>query len=276
MKPLQLCAIFSFLLIWGCASQPSEQPSDADGAALVGTDSLVVEEDSPAEEPPKRPDTKPEAELRALTEAEEKASKAEQDYLGNPQLVKLVAALKDSEDQDGMPVYGKLSKSDFDRLTAKELLYYVVFHPESWDQPCSESFWDEGKVKAISPSLPLSGDYSSERQEQAIAAKMDTIRSLIPECIDATQTVSLRMLRMVVEQNVKSAIPSLIEVYKTQSPQNDLILSAFVEMMASNDFQPWIKSETAVAVNDVFGKWLPLTPENADKIMYYAKKYAAI
>ncbi len=274
MKPLQLCAFLSFLLILGCAPKAAEQSSDNTTVDSVAADTLVTEGDSPDDEAPKSPDPKPEGELKALAKAEEAIKKAEQEYLGNARLTKLVAALKDSEDEDGMPVYGKLAKQDFAQLTAKGLLYYVVFHPESWDQICAESAFEAGKVKAISPYLPFRGDYASERQAAALKLKADSIEILVLDCVNKNHGASEQMLRMVAEQDLTSAIVPLIEAYKSQSPQNDLILSTFIEMMDNGQFETWTNSETAKAANDVFGNWLSLTPENADKVIFYAKKYA--
>lgn len=274
MKPLQLCAILSFFLILGCTPKAAEQSSDTTTVDSVAADNAIVDADSPEDEAPKSPDPKPDAELKALAKAEEAVKKAEQEYLGNARLTKLVAALKDSEDEDGMPVYGKLANREFDQLTAKELLYYIVFHPESWDQICAESAFEAGKVKAISPYLPFTGDYASERQAAAMKVKSDSMEILVLECINKNHGASEQMLRMVAEQDLTSAIVPLIEAYKSQSPQNDLILSTFIEMMDNGQFEAWTNTETAKAANDGFGNWLALTPENADKVIFYAKKYA--
>jgi hypothetical protein len=263
------------LLIGGTSACGSkEQATGAIAASQDSVGTLEINLEETAYEEPPRPDPKSDAELAALKTAWEAAVVAEKKFLDNPQLEQWIAGLKTTEDEDGMPVYGKLDAAKFDALTPKEILHYTTFHPESWDQICAEFMFDAGTVKAISPNLPMSGDYASERQAAAMKAHQEAIAGIVVACLNATQTVSEQMLHTIVEQDMRVAIGPLVEIYRTQKVKDDLILSALIELMEQAEYAAWVSSEPRKHVHDVWTEWMPLTAENADQIIYYAQKFA--
>jgi hypothetical protein len=275
-KILLACLLLAAFATCGPQKSASTETNTTDSADVAAADSNAGGADPTQEyEMPESPAAKSEADQKATKAIWEKAAANEKQFFGTPRIEKLVAGLKETMDEDGMPVYGKLDDKQFKSLTAKELVYYSVFHPETWEQICAEFLFDAGMVQGVSTYLPMNGDFMSERQEAAIKAKMDTLTTLIASCINTNRSVSEPMLHLISTLKLKAAIGPMIEAYKAQTVKDDLILSAFVEMMSMDEYAEWSNSELAKEMNGKSRDWIPLTPANADKIMYYAKNYAA-
>jgi hypothetical protein len=235
----------------------------------------VEEGMDPNAEEPTRPASKSDADQKALRKAWEDALKAEQKFLGNKQLEADIAVLKETEDADGMIVLGAIDDAKFKAMKPKELLYYTIFHPESWDQNCSEFMFDAGLIQGISAYLPFETDHASERQISAFKANIADMKALIVDCIHTNKAVSLPLLHAVSEYDVRAAISPLIDLFNTQKPQDDLILSALIEMMDLNEFAEWKNSDVNKQFDGGMRDWIPLTAENVAAIIAIAQHYAA-
>lgn len=223
-----------------------------------------------------RPEAKPEKVQAQLRREWEAAEEAEKRFLGTPRLVGWVGELKETQDEDGMPLYGKLPDARFGSLTVKEHLYYSLFHPENWDQICAEFLFDAGLVKAISGSLPYgNGDYPSDRQQKALEARLDSVGTYVVECLQANQGLSPTLMHLVVDYKIREAIPVLMDIYKSQPLKDDLILTTMIELMRNAEYPGWMESDLNKELGGSMRDYVALTPTNADKIMFYAKKFAA-
>lgn len=223
------------------------------------------------------PKPKSDEELRLLREQEGKALAGEKAYFGTPRLVEWISGLGEDTDEDGFPVYQKLTDEQFGSLTVKEYIYYYLFYAESWDQVCAEAMVAAGEVKALSRELPydMSGDYQSDRQSKSLKNNVDSVDYYLLDCIQSHKMASTDMLRMVVMQDLVDAIPSLIEGYREQLPRNDLYLTTMIELMTQAKYDPWAESDLEKSFGDAYWATIELNEVNADKVIYYAKNFAA-
>jgi hypothetical protein len=232
-----------------------------------------------------RPAPKSETAQAAIRAQWDAAAAAEKKFLGSPKLLKWIDGLKSSTDEDGFDQPGKLTDAQFKGLPFQEKFCYYLFHPEMASQNCSMAFFDAGLVEGISGSLPYESErYASERQFQAMEGKKDDVRAWIVKSIAANKAVSVDMLHAVVAFKATSAIQPLIDLYNSQATKDDLILSAFVEMMRNAEFAKWTQSDVAAEMGKEMGgdfggemrDFAPLTEANVQSIIAIAKEFAAI
>ena len=182
----------------------------------------------------------------------------------------------DGDDEDGMPVYGKLETGKFHQLTVSEGFYYYFVHPEYWDQICAEASFQSGDVLAIAANLPWTGDgdYPSERQSEFVKKHEEEIKSMILACMERNMSISPEMMQVIVDLKMKTAIPTLLKIYKTQdAPKEDLILTTLITLMDKAEFPDWEQSEIKKAFGEKWYETVEHNDANVDKICFYAKKF---
>lgn len=221
------------------------------------------------------PEAKSDEELRLLKLRQEEAQNAEKAYFGTPSLDELISDLGETQDEDGMPEFLKLSDENFSSLTVKESIYYYLFYPESWDQICAEIMVTAGEVKAISSSLPydMTGAYQTERQRESLNKQSDSVDIYLVDCIRTNKMASTEMLRAVVERNLSEIIPVLVMAYREQIPHNDLYLTTMIQLMSIDKFKPWENSDINQEFELYSWSTISLDEVNADKIIYYAQQF---
>ncbi len=222
------------------------------------------------------PKEKPKADLEALRERRKTAFKDEKNFFETPRIESWISKLKIGEDEDGMPEYGKLETGKFHQLTSKEGFYYYFVHPELWDQICAETAFEAGDVMAISQNLPWTGggDYPSEKQTELVKSNMEEIEGMILNCLEDNQQVSPEMMAVIVELEMKSAVPVLLKIFERQSaPKDDLILTTLVTLMNHAKFPDWQGSDLDEAFGEKWYESIELNETNVDKICYFAKKF---
>lgn len=221
-----------------------------------------------------RPDYKSDADRKALGEMEEEGNKRLREYLVGQPFRDKVAALKETEDMDGMPVYGKLPDDDFKALSAAALVYYAAYHPEEWYQICAEYLYDVGDLKGVFSYLPIETDEPSERQVAALKAKKQEVADVVTDFLVEEGHAPLPLLRVIVSVDLREAIPALCNVYKDQAVKDDLILTTLIELMNSGGYKPIDQLYADPKVNPRRRDWLPMDDVTADKILYHARKFA--
>lgn len=233
---------------------------------------------SDSEDESKGPTPKPEEDLAALKKMREQAFKAEKTFFETPRISSWVSKLATTLDEESETEYGKLETGKFHQLNAKEAFYYYLVHPEMWDQICAETIFEAGDVLAIAQNLPFTGDgdHPSERQEELVKKNWPEIEGLVLDCIQKNNAISPEMMQVVVDFSMKSSIPVLTKIFKEQSEvKDDLILTTFVAMMNRANYKEWTDSEIAKEFKSMWWETIPLNDENVDKILFYAKKFAA-
>jgi hypothetical protein len=266
-----------------CADKPVEQkPTHLDSATtanVVDTDTAETAKPdySYGYFDPSLPPAKPKAELDALNKIWRDALEADRKWLVSERLEDWMKGLKDTDDEDGMPVHGLLTDAQFASLTTKEKLGYAMFHPEGWSQNCAEFSESAGHIQAISRMLPYdeTGDFWSDRQMDALRKDSVAVKKIILECISTNNTVSIPMMHNISEFKVWAAIPKLIEIYNAQTTKDDLLLTTMIALMERASFWKWINSDLNKAMVGDENGIIALTPENAQQIIDYAQKFAA-
>jgi|GEM_PF-4483048 len=288
MKTILLLVLVS-TLCWGCGESADNQSPKSETIAVsppeeipvVNADTVEVEEEedeniqSDEVDEYALPPAKSQADLEAFDAREKEAIAAEMAFWGTPRIVDWVDALEDAQDEDGMPVYGKLDQDKFDQLTTKEYLYYYLYHPESWDQMCAEIMVDRGRVQAISTFMPYdySGDDPSQRQIEGLKTRKDSIALYTKDYLNQADKVSLSLLRFIAQEEWTEMLPRLLEIYKSQAAPNDLILTTFIDLMRKRKFEPWLESDLDQEASKGHYSIIPLSEVNADKIIYYTKEF---
>lgn len=251
---------------------PSESKKTIDSSETEKEEAAVEEEYDPWAN---LPEPKSDEELRLLKLRQIEAQDAEKAYFGSASLEEWISDLGETEDEDGMLDFLKLSDEHFASLTIKESIYYYLFYPESWDQICAEILVYAGEVKAISSNLPydLSGAYQTDRQRESLRKNSDSVDFYLVDCIRTNRMASTEMLRLVVERNLSEAIPVLVEGYREQIPRNDLYLTTMIQLMSIDKFKPWENSD--IYQDFELHSWsrIALNEVNADKIIYYAQQF---
>lgn len=222
------------------------------------------------------PEEKEEQELNALEKARQISESAQMDFFATLRLKEWMSVLEEKVDEDGMPVMEILPQNQFAQLTVKEHLYYHLAYPEEWSQNCAEMYFTPGRVKAISRYLPFADDglYVSERQGKYLEANRDSVSYWVKAFLKDRKAVTTPMLNLITDLKLKSAIPDLARIYRNQTPKDDLILTALIQMMDLAEYPGWTQSKLVKEDWDEELDVLELSQVNADMVLMYAEKYA--
>lgn len=223
------------------------------------------------------PKEKDAAELAALRKAREASGEAQMTFFSTMHVKEWMAGLEEKEDEDGMPLLETLPDQQFQQLTTKEHIYYHLAYPEEWSQNCAEMYFMPGNVKAIARYLPFADDgyYLSERQTKYMENNRDSVSYWVKSFLKDRKALTTEMLNLIADLKLKSAIPDMARIYRSQATKDDLILTTLIQMMVQAEYPGWTQSKLAKEGWDKEMDVLELNQVNADMVLMYAEKYAS-
>jgi hypothetical protein len=156
---------------------------------------------------------------------------------------KVDALIKDpdpeSEDYDEMSEFQMISEADWNSLSQDEKFVYSFAYPEWFDQVCAESSpYNEDYLFGRLP-WDNSGASMSTRQSEFLKKNRAFTMDRIWECVVQQGKVSEAYLRALRDLEGYEMIPSLAQLYA--KTENNYILSYFIELMANDDFDPYME-----------------------------------
>lgn len=154
----------------------------------------------------------------------------------------LIAAIKPAEDETW-----KLSNKTYMALSLREKFTYHMIHAEVSSQNCDVSPPILDEDKKIFGNLPDAFDEAawSERQDNFLLSHRDSVMALISASVKRTNRVGLNYKAAIVAVNGKEMIPFLIETYKLERKDYDL-LTVLMLLMKKGEYKPFMTSASFV------------------------------
>jgi len=155
----------------------------------------------------------------------------------------LVKKVKSVETADPDVFAEKLDPVVYQSLTYREKFTYHSIHAESYSQNCDVSMTGQDEDKKIfGRLLDIFGEGSwSDRQNKFFISNRDSVMYLIKDCVTRDKRVGLNYKHALVDINATEMIPSLINTYKNNKKDRD-ILSVLMLLMKNNEYQPFMAS----------------------------------
>jgi len=189
-------------------------------------------------------------------------------------LIKKITTRTDDESDD----YDKpLAKKLYLGLSLREKFTYHMIYPESYSQNCDVSPPIIGEEKKISGSLPDIFNESnwSKRQLDFLVSNRDSVMALIRESVSRSKRMGLNYKTAIVEVNGREMIPFLIEFYRIDQKDND-ILTVLMLLLKKNKYKPFMNSASFIKLYGAksnYQSFITLNKDNVDLIISRAKSY---
>jgi len=184
-----------------------------------------------------------------LSEASKAYHKARQRSTTPPYGIEKVRALlpkmkvvADGESDEGTKA---LSPAVYSSLSLREKFTYNMIHGEHYFQNCDINMPSYDEEKKIFGELPgVFGEENwSDRQRKFFKDNKDSVVGLIRESIGRTHYVGLNYKQILVEINATEMIPFLVDFYKQQRKDHD-ILTVLLLLMLNNNYPAFISSQS--------------------------------
>lgn len=165
---------------------------------------------------------------------------------GLAKVKKLVSGIVYLE-SDGSNGTSSLSNKAYLALSLREKFTYHMIHAEVSSQNCDVSPPILEEDKKIFGNLPDAFDEAawSERQENFLVNNRDSVLALIKASVSRTNRVGLNYKAAIVQVNGKEIIPFLIETYKRDQKDYD-ILTVLMLLMKKGEYKPFMTSASFV------------------------------
>lgn len=150
----------------------------------------------------------------------------------------LVAAIKEDDDTNLI-----LDKKLYNSLSLREKFTYHMIHAESYSQNCDVMPPVQEEQTKIAGYLPDAFDeYSwSDRQIAFLKDNKDSVIAIIQESANRSKRLGVNYKHAIVDMNALEMIPWLIEFYKRDSKDLD-ILTVLLLLMKGAKYEPFMKS----------------------------------
>jgi hypothetical protein len=138
-----------------------------------------------------------------------------------------------------------LAPKEYMSLSAREKFTYHMIHAETYSQNCDVMPPIQDEHKKIFGHLPDAFDEAgwSERQLDFLVSNKDSVFALIKESVNRTNRVGLNYKWAIVEANGLELIPFLVQVYKKDHKDLD-ILTVLLLLMKENKYEPFMSSSS--------------------------------
>ena len=143
-------------------------------------------------------------------------------------------------DNDGVLA---LDKSAYNSLAFREQFTYHMIHGEADAQNCDVMPQvQEGQLKIFGQLPDIFNDHGwSQRQDRFFISHRDSVLSLIRESIGRSHHIGANYKRVIVGLNAREMIPFIIDQYKADKKDHDL-LTVLMLLMKKNKYQPFLGS----------------------------------
>lgn len=152
----------------------------------------------------------------------------------------LIAKINQGDDENL-----SLNSKAYLALPLREKFTYNMIHAESYSQNCDAMPPIEDEHLKVFGYLPDAFDeYSwSDRQTDFLTANRDSVFALIKESVNRSKRIGVNYKLAIVSLNGKEMIPFLINMYKQDNKDHD-ILTVLLLLMEKSKYQPFINSAT--------------------------------
>lgn len=170
-----------------------------------------------------------------------------------------------------------LSDSMYNLLSFQERFTYHMIHPESFSQICDMIPMPENEYRQIFGFLPETyNDFAwSQRQRDFLNANRDSVMALIKESVARSGHMGVNYKQAVAEINGKEMIPFLIETYKSNKKDRD-ILTLLMLLMRWNKYEPFASSaqyKTLYSDEYNYGSYIEYNTANEESIIKWATDF---
>lgn len=184
---------------------------------------------------------------------------------GLPKVKSLVAAVKQDEDTHLI-----LAPKLYNGLSLREKFTYHMIHAESYSQNCDVFPPIQEEQKKIMGYLPDAFDeYSwSERQRKFMKDNKDSVIAIIEESANRSGRLGVNYKQAIVEMNALEMIPFLIDFYKKDRKDHD-ILTVLLLLMKGVRYEPFVKSVSYTKLygeNSTFLSFIQLNEANEELV----------
>lgn len=165
---------------------------------------------------------------------------------GLEKVKKLMKKMVNVPDKDEMDVgTSSLSAKDYASLSLREKFTYTMIHGESYSQACDVFLAEEGEENRIYKYLPdfFDDENWSDRQVKFLRTNRDSVMAYIRESVTRSRRFGLNYKTAILEINGVEFIPFIIDFYKQQRKDHDL-LTLLNLLMKENKYAPFISSAT--------------------------------
>lgn len=154
----------------------------------------------------------------------------------------LVKSLRE-DDESNLILNAKV----YNALSLREKFTYHMIHAESYSQNCDVFPPIQDEQTKILGHLPDAFDeYSwSERQWKFLKENKDSVIALIQESVNRSGRIGLNYKHAIVEMNALEMIPFLIDFYKKDHKDHD-ILTVLLLLMKGAKYEPFVKSASYI------------------------------
>lgn len=161
---------------------------------------------------------------------------------GLAKIKKLIANTKENEEGQFI-----LSKKVYLGLTLREKFTYHMTYAENENQNCDIIPPILNEDKKIFANLPDAFDEAtwSERQVDFLRSNRDSVMSIIRESVTRSKRMGINYKNAIVEINGREMIPFLIDFYKVDKKDHD-VLTILLLLMKKNEYKPFMTSASYV------------------------------
>lgn len=183
-------------------------------------------------------------------------------------LAKVKALIKGiQQDED---THLKLNAKAYNTLSLREKFTYHMIHAESYSQNCDVFPPVQEEQTKIMAYLPDAFDeYSwSERQRKFMQDNKDSVMAIMKESIQRSGRIGVNYKEAIVEMNALEMIPFLIDFYKKDRKDHD-ILTVLLLLMKGVKYEPFVKSTSYTKLygeNSSYTSCLQLNAANEELI----------
>ncbi|MHC8948698.1 hypothetical protein [Sphingobacterium hungaricum] len=155
-------------------------------------------------------------------------------------LIKKVTFAPSEEGDAGISA---LSASQYDGLSLREKFTYTMIHPEAYSQNCAIFIYSKDEHKLIYSYLISWMDETtwSKRQVNFLRDNRDSVMQIIQESVNRSKRMGVNYKDAVVEINAWEMIPYLINYYKTNKQDVD-VLTTLLLLMKQGEYAPFLQS----------------------------------
>lgn len=155
-------------------------------------------------------------------------------------LIKKIAYAPSDEGDAGISA---LSTSQYNGLSLREKFTYTMIHPEAYSQNCAIFVYSKDEHKMIYSYLISWMDETtwSERQVNYLRDNRDSVMQIIQESVDRSKRMGVNYKDALVEIDAWEMIPYLINYYKTNKKDVD-VLTTLLLLMKQGEYTPFLQS----------------------------------
>lgn len=196
---------------------------------------------------------------------------------GLEKIKNLIATIKDIPGDNDDEGIRPLPDAAYQSLSLREKFTYTMIHPETYAQNCDINMIHSNEHKEIFGYLVSEGDEEtwSRRQLDFLRNNRDSVMALIRESANRSKRMGVNYKNAIVEMNGWEMIPYLIDFYRADKKDKDL-LTVCLLLMKRGKFAPFLNAPSYKKLYGIEGNHetaLDHNKANEDLIISRARTY---